>query len=301
MSSITYHFGGKEGLYLAAADRIAARHCGDPDAAVRRRRRAAAIDPREQAVDWLLRLIDGFAQMMLRPETEIWARFIIREQLDPTEAFDRLYRGAMEPLAETFVAVARAYPHRSRTRRTSCAGAAVLRSGAGAARRPRLGLPGDGHRPDRRGNRHPVARPVARERALHPDGEAGMNRRIIVLIVVAAGLVDRRRRHARLRDLPAPRRRCADPARQCRYPRGRYGVPRRRADQRRSRWRKARRSGRASRSPCSIPRRSTAGSARPMPSLPRPRRNLPSCATAIAARISARPAPRRRGAGSGGE
>ncbi|MEO7170448.1 MAG: CerR family C-terminal domain-containing protein, partial [Sphingomonas sp.] len=49
--------------------------------------------------------IDGFAQMMLRPETETWARFIIREQLDPTEAFERIYRGAMEPLADTFVAL----------------------------------------------------------------------------------------------------------------------------------------------------------------------------------------------------
>lgn len=104
MSSITYHFGGKEGLYLAAAERIAS-GISEMQAPLFAAARAAAIESREQAVDWLLRLIDGFAQMMLRPETELWARFIIREQLDPTEAFDRLYRGAMEPLAETFVAL----------------------------------------------------------------------------------------------------------------------------------------------------------------------------------------------------
>jgi AcrR family transcriptional regulator len=104
MSSITYHFGGKEGLYLAAADRIG-QGISEIQAPLFAAARAAAIESREQAVDWLLRLIDGFGMMMLRPETENWARFIIREQLDPTEAFDRIYRGAMEPLAETFVAL----------------------------------------------------------------------------------------------------------------------------------------------------------------------------------------------------
>lgn len=102
MSSITYHFGGKEGLYLAAADRIA-QGISEMQAPVFAAARAAAIQSREQAVEWLLTLIDGFAQMMLRPETEQWARFIIREQQEPTEAFDRIYRGAMEPLANTFV------------------------------------------------------------------------------------------------------------------------------------------------------------------------------------------------------
>jgi AcrR family transcriptional regulator len=104
MSSITYHFGGKEGLYLAAADRIG-QGISEIQTPLFAAARAAAIESREQAVDWLLRLIDGFGMMMLRPETENWARFIIREQLDPTEAFDRIYRGAMEPLAETFVAL----------------------------------------------------------------------------------------------------------------------------------------------------------------------------------------------------
>jgi len=102
MSAITYHFGGKEGLYLAAADRIA-QGISEMQAPLFAAAQAAAIESRDQAVDWMLRLIDGFAQMMLRPETETWSRFIIREQLDPTEAFERLYRGAMEPLANIFI------------------------------------------------------------------------------------------------------------------------------------------------------------------------------------------------------
>jgi TetR/AcrR family transcriptional regulator, regulator of cefoperazone and chloramphenicol sensitivity len=110
MSSITYHFGGKEGLYLAAAEHIAAaiseRQAGPLAAA-----RAAASQSREEAVEALLGILDSFAQMMLRPESAPWARFIMREQQSPTEAFERLWLGAMKPVAETFVKlVAKARP-----------------------------------------------------------------------------------------------------------------------------------------------------------------------------------------------
>jgi AcrR family transcriptional regulator len=102
MSSITYHFGGKEGLYLAAADHIAA-SIAELHAPALDRVRAAMTGSREQARDGLLLLIDGFAQLMLRPESEPWARFIIREQQEPTAAFERLYAGAMAPLVKAFV------------------------------------------------------------------------------------------------------------------------------------------------------------------------------------------------------
>ena len=45
-------------------------------------------------------ILDGFAMMMLRPESESWARFIVREQQAPTEAFERLYTGAMGPMID---------------------------------------------------------------------------------------------------------------------------------------------------------------------------------------------------------
>jgi AcrR family transcriptional regulator len=102
MSSITYHYGGKEGLYLAAAEHIAesiAERQAQPLAGAL----AAAEGSREAAIDALLAILDSFAQMMLRPESEPWARFIIREQQAPTEAFERLWASGMKPIAETCV------------------------------------------------------------------------------------------------------------------------------------------------------------------------------------------------------
>jgi AcrR family transcriptional regulator len=95
MSSITYHFGGKEGLYLAAADHIA-ESIAAMQAPALEAVRAAGVPSRESAVAALLTIIDSMALMMLRPESEDWARFIIREQQAPTEAFDRLYNGVMK-------------------------------------------------------------------------------------------------------------------------------------------------------------------------------------------------------------
>lgn len=97
MSSITYHFGGKEGLYLAAADHIA-ESIAAMQAPVLEAVKAAGASSREAAVEALLAIIDSMAMMMLSPESEDWARFIIREQQAPTEAFERLYKGVMEKI-----------------------------------------------------------------------------------------------------------------------------------------------------------------------------------------------------------
>jgi len=110
MSSITYHFGGKEGLYLAAADHIAA--CvSEVQGPALDKARAMGEESREGAIEAMLLLLDSFAQMMLRPESEAWSRFIMREQQHPTEAFERLYRGMMRRVIETMmILIARARP-----------------------------------------------------------------------------------------------------------------------------------------------------------------------------------------------
>lgn len=109
MSSITYHFGGKEGLYLACADYIA-EQAKRRNAVEFEALRDTAVPDRATAVERCLAILDGFAQTMLHPDSESWARFIVREQQAPTEAFERLYQGMMKNQLEgmgRLVAVAR--------------------------------------------------------------------------------------------------------------------------------------------------------------------------------------------------
>ena len=54
----------------------------------------------DAALTALLTIIDRFIEMMVHPESAAWARFIVREQIEPTEAFDVLYRGVMGRLVD---------------------------------------------------------------------------------------------------------------------------------------------------------------------------------------------------------
>jgi AcrR family transcriptional regulator len=95
MSAITYHFGGKDGLYLACARYIAeqmrdrlAPALADCDAIQGHDDSAAA----RQAI---MALIGGVVTVMMRDDVALIARFVVREQMNPTPAFTTLYEGVM--------------------------------------------------------------------------------------------------------------------------------------------------------------------------------------------------------------
>ena len=99
MSSITYHFGGKEGLYLATADHIANRMVNRLAPAIAEIQRACQAGcTRKRAREALHALFAHFAAVLVSAETAAPARFIIREQAEPTAAFTRIYERLMFPL-----------------------------------------------------------------------------------------------------------------------------------------------------------------------------------------------------------
>lgn len=94
MSSITYHYGGKEGLYLAAADRIAERMSavmGDPLELAHE----IAADDADGARAQIHRILGRLADKMASAESADWTLFVLREQMNPGEAFERIYSGVM--------------------------------------------------------------------------------------------------------------------------------------------------------------------------------------------------------------
>lgn len=98
MSSITYHYGGKTGLYLAAAafvaDRLLARlspafdAMPDPD----------GLAPAD-AAEAVASLADTVIPFMLHPDSAVLARFIVREQMAATEAYGVIRERLVEPLS----------------------------------------------------------------------------------------------------------------------------------------------------------------------------------------------------------
>lgn len=107
LQAIPYYFGSKEGLYVATAEYLVSRierHVGP----LRQRIVAhiMSLDAAGQTLteDDARRLLTEIGETMIgifvSKESEPWARFITREQMEPTEAFTRIYQGVMRPMIE---------------------------------------------------------------------------------------------------------------------------------------------------------------------------------------------------------
>lgn len=103
LASIAYHFGGKEGLRLACADHVVETIRGVLAAPLAEG--AARLTP-EAARALLGRVVEAFvAFLIVRPEAQSIARFVVREMFEPTEAFELIYAEAFAPIHERFCAV----------------------------------------------------------------------------------------------------------------------------------------------------------------------------------------------------
>ncbi len=107
IGSIAYHFGGKEGLRMAAAD-----HIVEMVQAIARQAlgnfEAPQQDPpdEEAAREQLFLVVDRMVHFVVaRPESGSIVQFLLRELAHPTAALDRIYSGVFEPVHKRLCAL----------------------------------------------------------------------------------------------------------------------------------------------------------------------------------------------------
>ena len=188
LAAIVYHFGGKEGLHIAVAEYIVGRINGLVGPALAGMAAPQATASPESARRALEMVIGTMIDVMLgEAEAERWARFIVREQMQPTAAFDVIYgfMGTAHGLASRLVATALG---RKEDEEVQGAGLHAARPGAGLQGGADARLPAprmEGHR--RGAARKDQAARYDKHRG-DPRGSAVMRRRIIIIVLVVAAL-----------------------------------------------------------------------------------------------------------------
>lgn len=100
LAAIQYYFGGKEGLYLAVARHIVQTVNGwsKPIQAKIEKELSQGNPGKEESFLLLCELMDHIIEHALgSPESKKWMGIFMREQIEPSDAFDILYEGVMEP------------------------------------------------------------------------------------------------------------------------------------------------------------------------------------------------------------
>lgn len=105
LQAINYYFANKRGLYNAVADYLIERlqnRVGERRRMVLERFAEAQSGGRPidapEARGILTLLAEAMLTLFADDESAVWVRYMVREQAEPTEAFDRVYTGFMQPM-----------------------------------------------------------------------------------------------------------------------------------------------------------------------------------------------------------
>jgi len=103
ISAISYHFGGKKGLYLATAEYLAEQIQAEMKPLIEEIHQQLEKADQEECRQLISQLIQGLVHQLLFGElSEDAAGLIFREQNHPTKAFDFLYEKFMLPMHKTY-------------------------------------------------------------------------------------------------------------------------------------------------------------------------------------------------------
>ena len=109
IAAISYYFRNKEGLYLAVIDYIIDHYRENLGRGLEKIKQALSDKKTTHTecralLDEYMRLLIGFVLQESKERSQI-SHIYIREQLDPTSAFDRLYEGFIRDMQETIAAL----------------------------------------------------------------------------------------------------------------------------------------------------------------------------------------------------
>ncbi len=115
LAAIPYHFKSKEGLYHAVVRHIVDQATPAYRSAVAEINEALAKSScsGSECFAMLSRILNTMVSTMLgTPEAKSWAGIILREQMEPTSAFDIIYEGVMQPVLQCCLALVARILHR---------------------------------------------------------------------------------------------------------------------------------------------------------------------------------------------
>jgi AcrR family transcriptional regulator len=110
ISAISYHFGGKRGLYLAAVEYLAEQLHSQIAEQLLRIHQAISDADSQACADLLCGLLSTFLEVLLKGELgESAPGIIFREQHQPTEAYEILYQRLLQPMHTTLTELVACY------------------------------------------------------------------------------------------------------------------------------------------------------------------------------------------------